>query len=51
MTIAPSLLAILDEEPTYGLRLKNEFEARTGGVWPLTVGHVYATLGRLERAG
>src|SRR5712691_8538155 len=46
-----SILAILDERPSYGLALKNEFEARTGGVWPLNVGQVYTTLDRLERDG
>jgi DNA-binding PadR family transcriptional regulator len=51
MAIGMSLLAILDEGPTYGLRLKNEFEARTAGVWPLNVGQVYTTLGRLQRDG
>jgi DNA-binding PadR family transcriptional regulator len=50
-SVGMSLLAILDEQPTYGLQLKNEFEARTGGVWPLNVGQVYTTLGRLERDG
>jgi len=42
---------MLDERPMYGLELKNGFEARTGGVWPLNVGQVYTTLGRLERDG
>jgi DNA-binding PadR family transcriptional regulator len=51
MSIAMSLLAILEEAPTYGLRLKNEFEAKTGTMWPLNVGQVYGTLGRLERDG
>src|SRR5712692_6775529 len=51
MSIGMSLLAILEEAPTYGLRLKNEFEARTGTMWPLNVGQVYSTLGRLERDG
>ena len=51
MSIRMSLLAILEEAPTYGLRLKNEFEARTGTMWPLNVGQVYGTLGRLERDG
>jgi DNA-binding PadR family transcriptional regulator len=46
-----SLLAILDEGPSYGLQLRNEFEARTGGVWALNVGQVYTTLGRLQRDG
>ena len=51
MSIALSVLAILDEGPSYGLQLKNEFEARTGGVWPLNIGQVYTTLDRLERDG
>lgn len=51
MSIKQSLLALLAEEPMYGLRLRGEFEARTGGTWPLNVGQVYTTLGRLERDG
>ncbi len=51
MSVSMSVLAILDEGPSYGLQLKNEFEARTGGVWPLNVGQVYTTLDRLERDG
>jgi DNA-binding PadR family transcriptional regulator len=31
------------------LLLKDEFESRTGEVWPLNVGQVYATLQRLAR--
>ena len=34
-----------------GLQLRQEFEARTGEVWPLNVGQVYTTLQRLERDG
>jgi DNA-binding PadR family transcriptional regulator len=44
-------LALLSEGPKYGLQLRQEFEARTGEVWPLNVGQVYTTLGRLERDG
>jgi DNA-binding PadR family transcriptional regulator len=51
VSVPMSVLALLDEEPSYGLQLKNEFEARTGGVWPLNVGQVYTTLDRLERDG
>lgn len=51
MSVGMSLLAILEESPSYGLHLKNEFEARTGGIWPLNVGQVYTTLGRLQRDG
>jgi DNA-binding PadR family transcriptional regulator len=51
MSIRHALLALLSEGPTYGLRLREEFEARTGEVWPLNVGQVYTTLQRLERDG
>ena len=51
MSVGMSLLAILDERPGYGLQLKNRFEERTGGVWPLNVGQVYTTLERLQRDG
>jgi len=51
VSIRHALLALLNEEPKYGLRLQNEFEARTGEVWPLNVGQVYTTLQRLERDG
>jgi DNA-binding PadR family transcriptional regulator len=51
MSIRHSLLALLSEGPKYGLQLRQEFEARTGEVWPLNVGQVYTTLQRLERDG
>jgi DNA-binding PadR family transcriptional regulator len=51
MSVPHALLALLNEQPKYGLRLQNEFEARTGEVWPLNVGQVYTTLQRLERDG
>src|SRR5580700_5769146 len=43
--------ALLSEGPKYGLQLRQEFEERTGEVWPLNVGQVYTTLQRLERDG
>ena len=46
-----SYLALLDEQPMYGAQLRAEFEARTGGTWPLNIGQVYTTLSRLERDG
>jgi DNA-binding PadR family transcriptional regulator len=46
-----ALLALLSERPKHGLRLQQEFESRTGDVWPLNVGQVYTTLQRLERDG
>src|SRR5580704_8078418 len=51
MSVRHALLALLAEGPKYGLRLREEFEARTGEVWPLNVGQVYKTLGRLEHDG
>ena len=51
MSVPHSLLALLSEGPKYGLQLQNEFESRTGEVWPLNVGQVYTTLQRLERDG
>ncbi|MFJ4786079.1 PadR family transcriptional regulator [Streptomyces sp. NPDC088794] len=51
MSIRHGLLALLDRGPRYGSRLRTEFEARTGGTWPLNIGQVYTTLGRLERDG
>jgi DNA-binding PadR family transcriptional regulator len=51
MSVRHALLALLSDGPKYGLQLRNEFEARTGAVWPLNVGQVYTTLQRLERDG
>ncbi len=51
MSIKHGLLALLSEEPMYGYQLRSRFEERTGGTWPLNVGQVYTTLGRLERDG
>jgi DNA-binding PadR family transcriptional regulator len=51
MSVRHALLALLAEGPKYGLQLREEFEARTGEVWPLNVGQVYTTLQRLERDG
>src|SRR3954469_24112399 len=51
MSVRHALLAILSEGPKYGLQLRQEFEARTGEVWPLNIGQVYTTLQRLERDG
>jgi DNA-binding PadR family transcriptional regulator len=51
MSIRHAMLALLSDGPKYGLRLRQEFEAQTGEVWPLNVGQVYTTLQRLERDG
>lgn len=49
MSVRHALLALLSEGPKYGLQLRQEFETRTGEIWPLNVGQVYSTLQRLER--
>src|SRR6188472_3948172 len=51
MSVRHALLALLSDGAKYGLQLRQEFEARTGEVWPLNVGQVYTTLQRLERGG
>lgn len=51
MSIRQGLLALLGQRSMYGYQLRGEFEARTGATWPLNVGQVYTTLGRLERDG
>jgi DNA-binding PadR family transcriptional regulator len=51
MSVRHALLGLLSEGPKYGHQLRQQFEARTGDVWPLNVGQVYTTLQRLERDG
>lgn len=51
MSVKLGMLALLAESSMYGAQLRSEFEARTGGTWPLNVGQVYTTLARLERDG
>ncbi|NYD78750.1 PadR family transcriptional regulator [Arthrobacter cupressi] len=51
MAIRHGILALLQDKARYGYELRAEFEARTGGVWPLNIGQVYSTLDRLERDG
>ena len=45
------LLALLAERPRHGYELKSAFDALLQGSWPLNIGQVYTTLGRLERDG
>jgi DNA-binding PadR family transcriptional regulator len=51
VSVRHALLGPAERGPKYGLQLRQEFEARTGEVWPLNVGQVYTTLQRLERDG
>jgi DNA-binding PadR family transcriptional regulator len=51
VSVRHALLGLLSEGPKYGHQLRQDFELRTGDVWPLNVGQVYTTLQRLERDG
>ncbi|MEU0488115.1 PadR family transcriptional regulator [Nocardiopsis sp. NPDC006139] len=51
MSVRQGLLALLVHGPRHGYQLRSEFEARTGGTWPLNIGQAYTTLQRLERDG
>jgi DNA-binding PadR family transcriptional regulator len=51
VTVRAALLQLLAEGDRHGYQLKVDFEARTGGIWPLNVGQVYSTLDRLVRDG
>jgi DNA-binding PadR family transcriptional regulator len=51
MSMRHALLALLSEGPSYGWKLRQDFEQRTGEVWPVNGGQVYTTLQRLERDG
>jgi DNA-binding PadR family transcriptional regulator len=50
MSVRHALLALLSEGPKYGLQLREEFEARTGEVWPLNGFRITAE-GQEELAG
>ncbi|OIJ69542.1 PadR family transcriptional regulator [Streptomyces mangrovisoli] len=51
MSTRHGLLALLEQGPRPGSRLRSDFAARTGGLWPLTAGQVNTALVRLERDG
>ncbi|MFC0531843.1 PadR family transcriptional regulator [Phytohabitans kaempferiae] len=51
MSVKFGLLALFADGPKYGYQLRTEFEARTGGTWPVNVGQIYTTLERLDRDG
>jgi DNA-binding PadR family transcriptional regulator len=51
MSVRHALLALLADQPSFGLQLRQHFEASTAELWPLNVGQVYTTLQRLERDG
>lgn len=51
MSVKFGLLTLLARAPMHGYQLRQEFEATTGSTWPLNIGQVYSTLGRLARDG
>jgi DNA-binding PadR family transcriptional regulator len=51
VSIRQSLLVLLAERERHGYQLRQEFEQRTGGTWPINIGQIYTTLNRLQRDG
>ncbi len=51
MSVRQGILVLLAEQGMHVSQLKTEFEARTGGAWPVNIGQVFTTLQRLERDG
>ena len=51
MSVRQGLLVLLAEGDRHGYQLRQEFEQRTGGTWPINIGQVYTTLNRLQRDG
>ena len=51
MSVRQGILALLSEQPMHGYQLRQQFEQRTGGTWPLNIGQVYTTVQRLIRDG
>jgi DNA-binding PadR family transcriptional regulator len=51
MSVALTLLGLLDRRPSHGYELKRDYDAHFGKDKPLPFGQVYATLARLTRDG
>jgi DNA-binding PadR family transcriptional regulator len=51
MTVAATLLGLLEAEPRHGYELKHRYDRLFGRRRPLKFGQVYATLSRLDRDG
>ena len=51
MNVPVTLLGLLEREPSHGYDLKRGYDAHFGRGKPLPFGQVYATLGRLAKAG
>ena len=51
MSVRQGMLALLADQPMHAYQLRQQFEQRTGGTWPLNMGQVSTTLDRLVRDG
>ncbi len=51
MSVKHALLALLSAGDASTYQLRKDFESSTGSTWPLNIGQVSTTLGRLERDG
>lgn len=51
MSVPLTLLGLLEREPSHGYDLKRDYDTFFGRGKPLSFGQVYATLGRLAKAG
>jgi DNA-binding PadR family transcriptional regulator len=51
MSVARTLLALLEPEPAHGYTLKRRYDDRFSRLKPLAFGQVYASLSRFERDG
>ena len=51
MSVKHSVLALLSEEPATASHIKARFAETFDNLWPLNMGQVAQTLGRLERDG
>jgi DNA-binding PadR family transcriptional regulator len=51
VSVRQSLLVLLAERDRHGYQLRQEFEQRTGGTWPVNIGQIYTTINRLQRDG
>jgi len=51
VTVARTLLALLETEPAHGYTLKHRYDRRFSRAKPLAFGQVYASLSRFERDG
>lgn len=51
MTVAQTLLGLLEAEPAHGYTLKHRYDENFSRIKPLPFGQVYSTLARFERDG